>query len=144
MNLRLMMLCLAFVLTASLSLSSRNAVAADSQVVGSEAVAVTHACGEFDLVCIRRLLLEKQDEVLSMALRLGLREKQVKLLEDAAQLSREQLLVALGSNKTLLEASLKIASHWWDSKILWFGIGVFLGGGLVVLTSFAVAQVFSH
>ena len=136
MNLRLLTLSLAFVLMASLN---PKIVAAAVPVV-----AVAEACGESDLSCIRLLLLQKQDEVLSFGKRVGLVNQQVELLKQTVDMVNEQLVIALSSNKTLLEAANKLVPHWYQSPLLWFGIGVFIGGGLVVLTAYAVAQVLTH
>lgn len=102
--------------------------------------AVAVACVEDDLPCLRLTLLNKQDEVISLGKRIGLREQQIQLLQQTVDMGREQLAIALSSNKTLLDAANKLVPHWYESPWLWFGIGVFIGGGLVVLTAFAVSQ----
>ncbi len=104
--------------------------------------AVTQSCGEADLACVQLLLLQKQDEVVSLGKRIGLREAEVELLEHSLDMVREQANLVMASNKSLLEAANKLVPHWYESPWLWFGIGVFVGGGLVVLGVYAAAQVF--
>lgn len=120
-----------------------TALSSHNRVFAAE-IATAEACGETDLVCIRLVLLQKQDEVLSLGKRIGLVNHQVELLKQTVDMVREQLVIALDSNKTLLEAANKLVPHWYESPWLWFGIGVFIGGGLVVLTAFAVSQTLAH
>lgn len=137
----LRMLLLVCVLTGS---SSRRAEAADSQVLPRVTAAATSACDVDDLVCFRLALLQKQDEVLSLGKRIGLQEQHLQLMKDGLQMVIEQRDIAIGGQKVLMEAAGKLVPHWYESPWLWFGIGVFIGGGLVVLSAFAVAQALAH
>lgn len=110
------------------------------EVLGSPAAAVTRSCEVADLPCIRRLLLQKQDEVVSLAKQLGFREQQVELLQQSIKMITEQRDIAGSNAKALLESSAKLMPHWYESPILWFGVGMFGGMLLTVLAAVAVGQ----
>lgn len=95
-------------------------------------IAVAQPCDVADLACLRRVLLQKQDEVTSLGRQLGLRDEQVKLLENSIQVVTEQRDAALSTNQTLLKAADKLSPKWYDSPYLWLFAGFFVGAGAAI------------
>lgn len=130
-------LLLVCVLTASLS--PNLAHSAEVPVV-----AITRSCAHDDLVCFRLLLLDKQDEVVSLGKQLGFRENQVKLLEESVQLVTDQRNLMASSLKTLSDSASKLIPHWYQSPVLWAIVGFVAGVGVAVLTVWGVGQALLH
>ncbi len=128
------MLLLVCVSTALLSLSPNYVAGAVSLPT------VADSCGEDDLDCFRRVLLDKQDEVISLGKRIGLGEERVKLLEQAVKLVTEQRDLSNSSVLTLSEAAGKLVPHWYSSPVLWAIVGFVSGVVVTVLTVWGVSQ----
>lgn len=136
-------LLLACALTVSLLLSNESSGAKGVTDVAVPA-AVTKLCNVADLPCLHRVLLDKNDEVLSLGRRLGFREQEIKVLQDALNIIVEQRDLAAASTNSLLKAANNLIPHWYDSPLLWFAVGTLSGILLTVLAGWAIGQVIPH
>lgn len=123
-------------LTVSLSLNPIHASAAPAV-----ADAVALKCGDDDLLCFRAMLLDKQDEVVSLGRQLRFRKQEVELLEESVKLVAEQRDLLASSAKTLSAAAEKLIPHWYQFPVLWGLVGLFVGAAAVALTVWGVSQV---
>lgn len=100
-------------------------------------MATSAPCADTDLPCVKRLLLEKTEEALSLGRELGLTQKQAEILTKQVT----ALESALNVSAQALEAN---RARWYRSPELWLGVGVIVGISLTVLAAWAVVQVGAH
>ncbi len=106
----------------------------------SSVALATGPCGAEDLVCIRRLLLEKAEALESMGRELGLAQEHVELLTQENQLLGDSRDLLQGSNTSLANALQASQAKWYRSPELWGFVGFGAGVALTVLVVFAVGQ----
>jgi hypothetical protein len=106
--------------------------------------AIAAPCSGDDLACIKRLLVDKLDELASAQRELAMSQKLVQLSETQNGLLRQDNENLRSTVKPLLDAATAAKPPVWESPWLWFGVGIFLGGGLVVLGGWAVVKASGH
>jgi hypothetical protein len=102
--------------------------------------AAADPCDQDDASCLRLKLLDAHDELASLGKILGLKDHQIRLLQEGQDLILGQRNLAQSALQSMTQAASQLKPHWYEHPILWLGIGVVLGIGLTVLAGWAIGQ----
>lgn len=111
-----------------------------SAVISSNATAAPLACDSEDLPCIRRLLLNSEEVNDQLKLQLDGKDKLIKLSEEQLQiLTTQNQALGKAASQALAVAQGQLRP-WYESPVLWTGIGLVVGVVLTVAVGAVVAR----
>lgn len=108
--------------------------------LSNNVLAATAPCGETDLPCLRRALLQKAEELASYARESGLLRQQVDVLSKANELLKLDNEAVRAAIQPALDAAKLSQRYWFESPSFLIPVGVVLGVVLTVLAVYGVSQ----